>query len=82
MRVGVMPWGDVGLGVRVWCLMRGVNCELSSLVQRSTVNGADGHNRGGVVERPLLARTQGRTVGRTLTQRGVGDCDACAMFWV
>ena len=31
----------------------------------STVNGAAGHNRGGVVERRLFARTQSRTVDRT-----------------
>ena len=35
-------------------------------------NGAAGHNRGGVVERRLPARTQGRTVGRALT--GGADC--------
>ena len=42
----------------------------------STVDGAAGHNRGGVVERRLPARTQGRTVDKVLTCR-FNTCTRC-----
>ena len=54
-----------------WCTLHGVpqvravpnGTAQSVLILTGIVSGAAGHNRGGVVETPLLARTQGGNIG-------------------
>ena len=48
------------------CMLRQV-LSLSSVPEKFPVRGAAGHNRWGVVETPLLVKTQGRNMDRILS---------------
>ena len=88
--VSKRPWsfrgsrGYAPMGAHGWVcrLLYAVHQMLSLVPCTGTVSGAAGHNRWGVVERRLPAKTRGRTADCTLTPPKGGSEAAGAAEWL